>query len=65
MVTECHLTPRGEPGCWRRTNLRERYITEQIYPSVLGVRGVLSNAPFIASIDLRNIEFDPVRMAAH
>jgi flavin-dependent dehydrogenase len=40
------------------------YIITHIYASVLGDRGVLTNAPFIASLDLRSTEFDPEAMRA-
>jgi hypothetical protein len=40
------------------------YIITHIYASVLGNPEVLTNAPFIASLSLRNTLFDPERMAA-
>jgi hypothetical protein len=46
--------------------LREfaRYIITHIYAATIGDRGVLENASFIASIDLRNTSFNPEEMAA-
>jgi flavin-dependent dehydrogenase len=42
-----------------------RYIIAHIYAAVLGSREPLTNAPFVASLDLRKTVFDPDRMAAH
>jgi hypothetical protein len=46
--------------------LREfaRYIIAHIHARVLDDRGVLTNGPFVASIDPRNSAFDPAGMAA-
>ena len=41
-----------------------RYIAAHVYASVLGDRAVLFNAAFVASLDLRNLEFDPEAMRA-
>ncbi|HXJ39674.1 MAG TPA: hypothetical protein VNH18_10375 [Bryobacteraceae bacterium] len=47
--------------------LREfaKYIVAQVYASVLGEKRVLLNAPFIASIKLREATFDPEKMREH
>jgi flavin-dependent dehydrogenase len=39
-----------------------RYIAAHVYASVLGDRKALLNAPFIESIKLRDLRFDPERM---
>jgi hypothetical protein len=46
--------------------LREfaRYILTHVCASVIGDRAVLTNAPFIRSLNLTNTEFDPERMTA-
>jgi hypothetical protein len=41
-----------------------RYIIAHVHASVRQNRDVLTNAPFIASLSLRNTVFDPVEMAA-
>jgi hypothetical protein len=41
-----------------------RYILTHIHASVLGDPRVLTNAPFIASLKLRNLEFDAEAMRA-
>jgi 2-polyprenyl-6-methoxyphenol hydroxylase-like FAD-dependent oxidoreductase len=41
-----------------------RYIITHIYASVLGNREVLTNKPFIESLNLRNTPFDPQAMRA-
>jgi len=41
-----------------------RYIITHIYASVLGNREVMTNAPFIASLSIRNTVFNPARMVA-
>ena len=39
-----------------------RYIAAHVYASVMGDKKVLLNAPFIESIKLRDLRFDPARM---
>jgi len=48
------------------TSLQEfaRYIITHIYASVLGNREALTNAPFIASLKLKETRFDPEEMRA-
>jgi hypothetical protein len=41
-----------------------RYILGHIYASVLGDRAVLTNAAFLATLDLQQTTFDPDRMAS-
>ena len=41
-----------------------RYIIAHVYASVLSDRQVLSNAPFLSSLDLSKTVFDPDQMAA-
>jgi hypothetical protein len=65
---EVGLTPAQAIGVIDRhvERLQEfaRYIQVHVYASVLGNRKVLTNAPFIASLSVRNPVFDPERMAA-
>ena len=42
-----------------------RYIAAHVHASVLEDRAVLFNAAFVASLDLRDLEFDPEAMRAH
>lgn len=45
-------------------NMKEfaRYIQAHVYAAVLGDKRVLLNAPFIASLKVREMKFDPARM---
>ncbi len=40
------------------------YILTHIHASVIGDRKVLTNAPFIATLKIRNTQFDPEAMRA-
>ena len=42
-----------------------RYIAAHVYAAVLGDRAVLFNAAFVASLDLRDLKFDPEAMRAN
>ena len=42
-----------------------RYILAQVYAVVVGDKRVLLNAPFIASLKLRETTFDPEKMRQH